>query len=257
LNSGEAVLELDYDALGRILHKKSTNTAFHVANNYLYDDNGTNPYKLLEIDNKPAFYNPVAQSLTYTPFDKITNIKQYNINSTKTDELNIYYGLGHQRKIQVINDLENQENVTKFYIGGIYEKIITNEETTFVHYLSGTNGMFAIYTKIDENNESLNYVHKDHLGSIIALTDENGELIEEYSYDAWGLRRDPDTWIPYETAQTTETDRGFTGHEHLDVFAMVNMNGRIYDPLIGYFSSPDPIIGIPSNPQGFNLYTYV
>ncbi len=257
LNRGEATMELEYDALGRILYKKSSNTAFHVANSYNYDNEGTNPYKLLEIDNKPAFYNPVAQSITYTKFDKINNITQYDSDNYKTNELNIFYGLGHKRKIQEISDFENQEDITKIYIGGIYEKVTTNQETKHIHYLSGTDGLFAIYTKIDQNNDKLNYVHKDHLGSIIALTDEDGALIEEYSYDAWGLRRDPETWIPYETVQNTETDRGFTGHEHLDAFAMVNMNGRIYDPVIGYFSSPDPVIGIPGNSQGYNLYTYV
>ncbi len=253
----ETIVDLEYDVLGRILYKRSDNEDFHVADNYYYDEYGPNPYKLEQIDNKPAFYNPVEQNLEYTLFDKISNITQFNTNANKANELNIHYGLGHQRKIQVIEDYDNNTTETKVYIGGIYEEITTNDVTKKVHYLSSPDGLFAIYS-VDENNQKeFNYVHKDYLGSIEVLTNEDGEVVERLSYDAWGLRRDPETWIPYSGKQTTATDRGFTGHEHLDMFAMVNMNGRIYDPVIGYFSTPDPVIGIPGISHGFNLYSYV
>jgi len=49
---------------------------------------------------------------------------------------------------------------------------------------------------------------------------------------------------------------GFTGHEHLDIFMLVNMNGRIYDPTIGRFLSPDPILQLPNFTQGLNPYSY-
>ncbi|NLO50300.1 MAG: RHS repeat-associated core domain-containing protein, partial [Bacteroidales bacterium] len=101
----------------------------------------------------------------------------------------------------------------------------------------------------------LNYVLNDHLGSVQVLANEQGGKLEEYSYDAWGLRRDPNTWRPDNSPQQNLTDRGFTGHEHLDAFALVNMNGRVYDPVIGYFTSPDPI-GTTSRTQSFNLYAY-
>ena len=33
--------------------------------------------------------------------------------------------------------------------------------------------------------------------------------------------------------------RGFTSHEHLPEFGLINMNGRMYDPVLGRFLSPD------------------
>jgi len=33
--------------------------------------------------------------------------------------------------------------------------------------------------------------------------------------------------------------RGYTGHEHLDEFGIINMNSRMYDPLIAQFLSVD------------------
>ncbi|NPD83136.1 RHS repeat-associated core domain-containing protein [Lentimicrobium sp. L6] len=49
---------------------------------------------------------------------------------------------------------------------------------------------------------------------------------------------------------------GFTGHEHIDLFELVNMNGRIYDPVIARFLSPDPFVQAPENSQGLNRYSY-
>ncbi len=52
-------------------------------------------------------------------------------------------------------------------------------------------------------------------------------------------------------------DRGYTGHQMLDEFGIIDMNGRIYDPVIARFLSPDPFIQAPSNTQNFNRYSYV
>jgi RHS repeat-associated protein len=46
-------------------------------------------------------------------------------------------------------------------------------------------------------------------------------------------------------------------HEHMDEMGVINMNGRVYDPLIGRFLSADPHIQSPSNLQSFNRYAYV
>ncbi len=54
----------------------------------------------------------------------------------------------------------------------------------------------------------------------------------------------------------TNTRHGFTGHEHLDKFALINMNGRVYDPVIGQFLSPDPFVQSATSPQSYNRYSY-
>ena len=50
--------------------------------------------------------------------------------------------------------------------------------------------------------------------------------------------------------------RGYTGHEHLPWFGLVNMNARLYDPAVGRFLSPDPLIQAPDNTQSYNRYSY-
>jgi len=50
--------------------------------------------------------------------------------------------------------------------------------------------------------------------------------------------------------------RGYTGHEHLQQFGLINMNARLYDPALGRFLSPDPYIQSPDFTQNYNRYSY-
>jgi RHS repeat-associated protein len=101
------------------------------------------------------------------------------------------------------------------------------------------------------------YFHKDHLGSVSTITDETGAVTERFSYDAWGKRRNPDGSGATSGSIVSETTRGFTGHEQLDLVGMVHMNGRVYDPLLGRFTSADPMTENPFSTQGWNRYSYV
>jgi RHS repeat-associated protein len=105
------------------------------------------------------------------------------------------------------------------------------------------------------------------LGSPSLITDDSGNPVQELSFDAWGKRRDPATWQPYTPDATIPPafiDRGFTFHEHLYPFTLINMpalssaegNGRAYDPLVGRFLSADPYIQAPDNTQNLNRYSY-
>ncbi|MCF8345489.1 MAG: RHS repeat-associated core domain-containing protein [Bacteroidales bacterium] len=107
---------------------------------------------------------------------------------------------------------------------------------------------------------NLNYILRDHLGSLNYVLDKDGGVVQEVNFDAWGRRRNPHTWTYYENNDDPPElmfSRGFTSHEHLDEFQLINMNGRIYDPIIARFLSPDPIVQLPEYSQNFNRYSYV
>ncbi len=90
------------------------------------------------------------------------------------------------------------------------------------------------------------------------VVDESGNAVERMSYDAWGNLRDPQTHKVYEAGKAPGLmlGRGYTGHEHLPWFGLVNMNARLYDPALGRFLSPDPYVQSECGPQGFNRYSY-
>lgn len=87
------------------------------------------------------------------------------------------------------------------------------------------------------------------------ITNCNGAVEQELSYDAWGNQRDPETWC-VDASITPLFDRGYTGHEHLNGFGLINMNGRMYDPVMSSFLSVDRYVQQPENSQGFNRYAY-
>ena len=106
---------------------------------------------------------------------------------------------------------------------------------------------------------NLHFILKDHLGSWTTVTDAEGNVEQELSYDAWGNLRDPETWYNHTQADPVEApmfDRGYTGHEHMTLFGLINMNGRCYDPIVSGFLSVDACLQDPSSAQGFNRYAY-
>ena len=73
-----------------------------------------------------------------------------------------------------------------------------------------------------------------------------------------GRPQDPNTWSYQLTpfGALNITDRGYTFHEHLIEFSLINMDGRMYDPVLGRVISPDNYIQAPDNTQSFNRYSY-
>jgi RHS repeat-associated protein len=108
------------------------------------------------------------------------------------------------------------------------------------------------------------YWHKDHLGSLAATTDHTGNVTARYAYDPFGKRRETNgrydengnPVIDWTGDTDHGTDRGFTGHEHLDDIGLIHMNGRLFDPLIGRFLQGDPMIQAPEELQNYNRYSY-
>ena len=123
-------------------------------------------------------------------------------------------------------------------------KITDNGVTQELYYI----GDKTIYVKQAGQADKIYYAVKDHLGSIMKLVDNNGTTVFEASYDPWGKQT--------VTNNTFKFHRGFTGHEHLPEFNLINMNGRMYDPILGRFLSPDPFVQMPDFSQSFNRYSY-
>ena len=104
--------------------------------------------------------------------------------------------------------------------------------------------------------DKLYYSYTDYQGSLIALTDESGNVVERYTYDPWGARRNPTDWTQKDNRTSWIVNRGYTGHEHIDAFGIINMNGRVYDPLTAQFFSPDPVLTDAGNWLDYNRYGY-
>jgi RHS repeat-associated protein len=109
------------------------------------------------------------------------------------------------------------------------------------------------------------YLHTDHLGSTIAITadDDPGAGLkatvkEVRSYDAFGLARNPD-WKTgsYADVSPALSVQGYTGHNDDTELGLIDMKGRIYDPLLGRFLTTDPLISDMGATQPWHPYAYV
>ena len=109
--------------------------------------------------------------------------------------------------------------------------------------------------------ENRNFVHYDHQGSVVLVTDHAGQELSRYSYGVFGAARDSLTWARTDLHDTVvdqedAADNGYTGHEMLDAFELIHMGGRVYDPQLGRFLSPDPFVQAPGHTQSYNRYRY-
>jgi RHS repeat-associated protein len=111
------------------------------------------------------------------------------------------------------------------------------------------------YTPDRENKHF--YIHRDRQGSVRHISNANGYMLATYYYDPWGRQTDSlgNAYAPYKEPLLL-LGRGYTGHEHLPWFNLINMNARLYDPFVGRFLSPDPYVQAPGLLQNFNRYTY-
>ena len=146
---------------------------------------------------------------------------------------------------------------TRLYVDGIYEKETIGATSTHVHFIFAGGEAVAIHKSRTDGVLQTRYPHRDHLRSVSGITNETGAVVESSSYDVWGKRRNTN-WTESGTQLfSTQTPRGYTGHEQLDHASLVHMNGRVYDPNLGRMLSPDPIVQAPGYSQSFNRYSYV
>ena len=123
--------------------------------------------------------------------------------------------------------------------------------TKKLHYLTSSTGLFAIFASYNNGGGTMHYTLKDHQGNLTATI--HGNTVERLSYDAWGRRNS----VGFGYSNVTHTfDRGYTLHEHYDDFDLINMNGRLYDPVLGRMLSPDIAIQDLYNQQAYNRYSY-
>ena len=252
------VQEIRYDEAGNIIYKTGLgNVSYIVGTNKIGSVKGET-YKL------PAF-----DEVRYTSFNKISEMRRnVSENPLRYYVLSIDYGTDKSKKVEKTSlfvggcgqNFENhyQHTKKKVFVNDLYSEEIMDGHTKSLNYILAGGKAVAVHEMEDNNTANDVYVHYDNLGSVVAYSNETGNIIEELSYDAWGRRRNAETWEYFTLSNDSisEYSKGFTGHDHIDMFDVVNMDGRMYDPLVGRFMSPDPIVQMPEYTQSLNRYAY-
>lgn len=231
-----------YDNNGNIISKGDVGS-------FNYNTSGK-PYAVSDV----TLTNSISvgtQNVSYYSFDRPNEISDNGYTATFT-----YNGNYDRVKMQMLHN--SSASLTRYYLGGCYELDVKPSSTTERLYLNG--GYYDAPTVLIKqgNTSSVYQILRDHLGSITHVLNSSGTVVQELSYDAWGRLRNPSTFALYTPTNEPEPylGRGYCGHEHLTGLGLINMNARLYDPLLGRFLSPDPYVQAPEHSQSFNRYSY-
>lgn len=96
------------------------------------------------------------------------------------------------------------------------------------------------------------YYHKNHLGSVMALTDGNGNLVERYEYDPYGQPTILDANDNALSQSAVGNSILFTGRDYDSETDLYYYRARTMHPGFGRFMQHDPLMYITE----FNLYSY-
>lgn len=203
------------------------------------------------------------QSITYDAFKRPLSISEEG-----RGNVNFQYGINGGRYFALKQDLLANKTTQKYYSqdGTIDISVDQNGNTKIINYISSPYETPIIYVtelnaSLVKTKEGFHYLARDFQGSIMAIFDADAKVVERRLFDPWGNLvkvQDADGNVTEgENAKLIFLDRGYTGHEHFSEVGIIHMNGRIYDPILKQFLSPDNFIQDPENSQSYNRYGYV
>ena len=140
------------------------------------------------------------------------------------------------------------KDTTTIYIGSIYEIDETTDTTTKKkHIFMGKERVCTV----EEEDTTINacFIHPDHVGSSNIITDRYGDVVSNVEYQPYGLTTTHEG--------SYNTDKLFNGRAYDKTSSLIDYGGRLFDPDLGRWLTPDPTIQRPYDPQNLNRYSFV
>ena len=171
------------------------------------------------------------------------NLKDVTLPDETTVEFTYYAGGLRASKTS------DTEIISYHYSGGLLSKEVyidkvTEDTIRTIYYLPYG---FKI---IEGENEDIYFYVSDMRGSVIALTDITGAIVETYSYDPFGKL------LSNQTIFNNKLYIGTSDVMYDNETDLYYMHARYYDTEAGRFIQKDSVEGALGNPISQNLYTY-
>ena len=269
-------LEMDYDAIGNMTQRRDLLNEEHtesygydiigqltsfrrgstVNNAYQFDLLG-NRVKVLEngittnyISNNVNAYTSITGLQAFMPeYDENGNLLRDTSNKYAYDYNNRLTTAGTtEYKYDALGRRIAKGNTYYYYTKYQMVEEVTGTSTT--SYLYGNNLDEALQKK---NADATYYYHTNHLGSVMAVSDATGSLVEQMDYDSYGMPSFFDTDGNELTQSAIGNNILFTGREYDEETGLYNYRSRSMHPTIGRFMQKDKMAYI----DGMNDYAYV
>ncbi len=235
-----------YDNLGNLITRGNSTITPRTDLPNLIDTVDGNQYHYYPNGNLQARTGPDVpggtQSFSYTPFDLPSSITTGDGPGAKTTSFE--YSADEARLVR------RDPDSFLYFVTDLYERLTdTSGQTEEEHFrlYAGERPIGEIVRK-NGADEKL-FFHQDSLGTLETISTDQSDAPIKQDFDPFGA--------PVHAGRSALTRVGFTGQEHDDDVELVDMRGRLYDPLGGRFTTADPIVQAPYWSQGLNRYSYV
>jgi len=255
---GDGKASFQYDALGNILSKtlgdRQIDLTYNTTNNRLIKstDSGETGTRALTYDSRGNVKSIGGVNMSYDASDRPTGLSGDVDGSYRYD--------GNGRRVKSITAHDDGTTTTRY---NVYDA--SGALVYVVQWAPGTeNDSVTNYVKLDGQtiarvkstgpysaySDEVTYLHHDHLGSAVAGTDENGDVLWTEKYTPYGISLVNDA--------ANDNQAGFTGHIKDTDTGLTYMQARYYDPVVGRFLSHDPegFLSQGLDPDYFNRYMY-
>ena len=240
VTDGTNIETYNYDNAGNITSK----TINGVTYDYVY---GNSEWRdlLTEYDGDSITYDAIGNPLAYRDGMSFTWIgRQMNTVTVNGATTRYTYDMDGIRTKKVVNGV-----ATEYFLN----------ETAILAEKTGNDVIWYIYDADGEilgliyNGESYYYL-KNQQGDVISIVDENMNVVNNYTYDAWGK-------VVAITGNGTigaVNPIRYRGYYYDNETGLYYLNSRYYDPEIGRFINADDTdyLGASGTVLGYNLFAY-
>ncbi|MBV2358022.1 HNH endonuclease [Streptomyces sp. J2-1] len=213
-------------AVAQVNRSTPTDPASNTSNTYTYDGNGNVQTRTTRAG---------TDTFTYDDEDRLAELSS----TGGAGDTSYQYGADGGLL------LRHSPDGTTLYTG--------DEEITLKKNATGADGVryisLAGQTVATHSSDGhFTYLIPDRQGTGTLVVDAQTQQVVRRQYKPFGESRD-------QTGPWTAGQRGYVGGTQDDNTGLTNLGAREYDPTIGRFLSPDPLLA-PGSPQTWNAYDY-
>ena len=281
-------LTYTYDDFGNLGSKLSDISGDLDVTNYTYPTS-TQPHRLGSVlinginnsiehysTGEIKWYDANTGDDTYLRYEQSGNLDRIVVgnsvdDTTPTAKDEFWYGPNGQRFLRKASWMDGstlKSSWTLYLQGGRFQEVhpVHDAGVSYRQKVMVTDSVSHRYKKTPSSSATgIEYMHRDHIGSVTSFTIASSSIARETDFDPFGRQRgkgwDRDASTSeiegFAEDEDTYIQRGFTDHEMLNRTGFVHMNGRVYDPRIGRFVQPDPLVADPTIGDAYNRYSYV
>ena len=158
-----------------------------------------------------------GQNVKYGLISKAVNISQDGVSTS------IHHAPGGRHYLRT-----NSNGSKTFYLPGMDYKIDANDNATKSIRISAKGYSPFVQVDINFSGTDNTYFIQDHLGSPVALVNNDDTVNKRNRYGVWGQMTEA-TGVSHTPTDDDAKFRGYTGHELMAKFNMGYWNGRIFD----------------------------